>query len=109
MGELSRRTFIASGAAAAAGAAIAAAPKIAGDKAAGGTAEAAGQVTEPTVPAPREPVMAYVRDAQRGEVTVMAGTQETTYRDPVLVKRLLNAAPAAGSPSLEGDTNVLAP
>ena len=42
---------------------------------------------------PREPVIAYVRDARRGEVTVMSGTRETTYRDPALVKRLLKAAP----------------
>ena len=33
-----------------------------------------------------------VRDPERGEVTVMAGTQETTYNDPVLVRRLLDAA-----------------
>ncbi len=55
-----------------------------------------GQVTEPTSENPREPVMAYVRDAQRGEVTVMSGTRETTYRDPALVKRLLTAAPQEG-------------
>ena len=29
-----------------------------------------------------EPVTAYVRDAERGEVTVMFGKNETTYRDP---------------------------
>jgi len=43
-------------------------------------------------PAPHEPVTAYVRNAERGEVTVMAGKQETTYKDPALVKRLLDAA-----------------
>jgi hypothetical protein len=37
--------------------------------------------------------MAYVRNADRGEVTVMSGTSETTYRDRALVKRLLDAAP----------------
>ena len=31
---------------------------------------------------------------RRGEVTVLSGTAETTYRDPALVKRLLAAAPA---------------
>jgi len=41
---------------------------------------------------PREPVMAYVHNAQRGEVTVLSGTEERTYRDPVLAKRLLDAA-----------------
>jgi len=49
-------------------------------------------VTAPSGPAPREPVTAYVRNAEHGEVTVMSGTRETTYRDPVLVKRLLDAA-----------------
>ena len=36
-----------------------------------------------------------MRDAERGEVTVVAGTSETTYRDRALVKRLLAAAPQA--------------
>ena len=49
-------------------------------------------VTKASGPAPAEPVTAYVRDAERGEVTVMSGKQETTYWDPVLVKRLLDAA-----------------
>jgi len=42
---------------------------------------------------PREPVLAYVRDAGRGEVTVIAGTSEKTYRDRALAKRILAAAP----------------
>ena len=50
-------------------------------------------VAKPTSPSPREPVMAYVHDARRGEVTVMSGARERTYRDPALVKRLLAAAP----------------
>jgi hypothetical protein len=36
-------------------------------------------------------VAAYVRHAERGEVTVMSGKHEVTYRDPVLVKRLVDA------------------
>lgn len=43
-------------------------------------------------PLPSEPVMAYVSDAKRGEVTVLSGLQEKTYRDPVLARRLLRAA-----------------
>lgn len=39
-----------------------------------------------------EPVMAYVSDPERGEVTVLSGTQETTFHDPVLARRLLKAA-----------------
>jgi hypothetical protein len=52
--------------------------------------------TEPSSPNPREPVMAYVRDATKGEVTVMAGTHEKTYRDKALVKRMLRHAPKHG-------------
>ena len=45
--------------------------------------------------------MAYVRDAERGEVTVMSGTGETTYRDPALARRLLAAAPDGPRPTEE--------
>jgi hypothetical protein len=38
-------------------------------------------------------VTAVVRNAKHGEVTVLSGTGEKTYRDPALVKRLLAAAP----------------
>ena len=41
---------------------------------------------------PAEPLVAYVRDVERGEVTVVSGTHETTYRDKALVKRLVKAA-----------------
>jgi hypothetical protein len=34
----------------------------------------------------------YVRDAARGEITVMHGTKATTYRDRGLVRRILKAA-----------------
>jgi hypothetical protein len=52
--------------------------------------------TDPSSPNPREPVMAYVRDAAKGEVTVMAGTHEKTYRDKPLAKRMLARAPKHG-------------
>jgi hypothetical protein len=52
-----------------------------------------GEVTDPSGPLPEEVVVAVVRDAKRGEVTVMAGEREVTYRDPSLVKRLMKAAP----------------
>jgi hypothetical protein len=35
-----------------------------------------------------------VSDAKRGEVTVLSGLRETTYRDPALARRLLRAARA---------------
>jgi hypothetical protein len=84
-GGLSRRTFIATsaGVATAVGAPVAIALND----------QKHPVVTEPTTPTPREPVMAYIRDAKRGELTVVAGTAETTYRDPELVKRLMEIAP----------------
>jgi hypothetical protein len=51
-----------------------------------------GVVTKPSGPPPGETVMAYVRDAAKGEVTVLSGTRETTYRDPYLTRRLIDAA-----------------
>jgi hypothetical protein len=56
-----------------------------------GTASAA-PVPASAEPLPAEPVMAYVSDAKRGEVTVLSGLRETTYRDPALARRLLKAA-----------------
>ncbi len=93
----SRRAFLQGTAGAAAGAAvILATPKVASvalDAASpSGPAAQKAVVTKPSGPAPHEPVTAYVRNAERGEVTVMSGKQETTYTDPVLVKRMLDAA-----------------
>jgi len=92
----SRRAFLQGTAGAAAGAAvILATPKVASialdTPGAGVAAEPKAVVTKPSGPAPAEPVTAYVRNAERHEVTVMSGRTETTYRDPVLVKRLLDA------------------
>ena len=94
-GGTSRRQFLAGAGAAAGAAMVVAAPKVASalDTPGGGAAtEPKPVVTKPSGAVPREPVTAYVRSEARGEVTVMAGTRETTYRDPVLVKRLLDAA-----------------
>jgi hypothetical protein len=93
----SRRAFLQGSAGAAAGAAvILATPKIAAvalDSPAGGvSADPKPVVTRPSGPAAPEPVTAYVRNAERHEVTVMSGRSETTYKDPALVKRLLDAA-----------------
>ena len=65
-------------------------------------------VPEPASANPREPVMAYVRDVKRGEVTVMSGTTETTYRDRGLVKKLMAAAPSDSSAN-GGGIDVVAP
>jgi hypothetical protein len=53
--------------------------------------------------------MAYVRDAERGEVTVVSGTTETTYHDPALVKRMLDAVPAGEAGMIGGELGVIAP
>ena len=39
-----------------------------------------------------DPVVAYVRDGRRGEVSIMVGDREVVRRDPELVRRLLHAA-----------------
>jgi hypothetical protein len=41
---------------------------------------------------PHEPLVAYVRDAHKGEVTIVSGLRETTFRDAKLVKRIEKAA-----------------
>jgi anaerobic selenocysteine-containing dehydrogenase len=83
----SRRSFMKIAGAATGAAALAAAPPIA--RAAIGDG---AEVTEPTTDVTEEPVVAYVRDAQRGEVTVSQGTVEHTYRDRALVQKLMRAA-----------------
>jgi hypothetical protein len=100
-GGVTRLSFIKTSAGVAAGAAAIGIP------AAIRSGETATEVAEPSSPAPGEPVMAYVHDAQRGEVTVMSGTRETTYRDPALAKRLLKAAPQP-TPGSGGGSDVLA-
>src|SRR5271167_3644839 len=82
----SRRAFLQGTAGAAAGAAvILATPKVAtialDSSGSSVPAEPKAVVTKASGPAPAEPVTAYVRDAERGEVTVMSGKKETTYKD----------------------------
>jgi hypothetical protein len=86
-GGVTRLSFIKTSAGVAAGAAVIGVP------AAIRSGDGATEVAKPSSPAPGEPVMAYVHDARRSEVTVLSGTGERTYRDPALVKRLLAAAP----------------
>jgi len=91
-----RRAFLQSTAGAAGAAAVVlATPKVASVALEGSSQSAEAPkatVTDPTGLAPREPVTAYVHNAERNEVTVMSGTTQTTYKDPVLVKRLLDAS-----------------
>jgi hypothetical protein len=86
-GGVTRLSFIKASAGVAAGAAALGVPAVIRSE------EKGRVVAKPSSAAPREPVMAYVHDARRNEVTVMVGTRERTYRDPGLVKRLLRAAP----------------
>jgi hypothetical protein len=88
MERLSRRSFVKIAGAATGAAALAAAPPIAR----AGIGEEGAQHVDPSTGVPEEPVVAYVRDARRGEVTVTSGTREHTYRDRALVRRLLRAA-----------------
>jgi hypothetical protein len=102
-GGVTRLSFIKASAGVAAGAAAIGVP------AAAAITDRPGKVVDPpSTRTPQEPVVAYVRDAERGEVTVVAGTAETTYRDPSLVKRLLSAAPADAIGNGDG-ANVIAP
>ena len=91
MADLTRRRFLtraslgaAAGLAAVSGLAL---PKLISATADGSTAEAAPDLTPLG-----EDVVAHVRDASKGEIAVMSGNREVTYRDPQLVGRLLKAA-----------------
>jgi poly(3-hydroxybutyrate) depolymerase len=87
MDALSRRKLLGSAGAVAGTAAVASAP------AAAAAALERHEIKDPSGEAPDEVVVAFVRDAKRGEVTVMSGEREVTYHDPALVKRLMKAAP----------------
>jgi TAT (twin-arginine translocation) pathway-exported protein len=84
MDKLSRRSFL-KGTGIATGAAIIGASPLA---AAAATEESPHLVTA-TSPLPKEPLVAYISNAKKFEVTVLIGTDEFTYRDKALAKRLL--------------------
>jgi anaerobic selenocysteine-containing dehydrogenase len=88
----SRRSFMKIAGAATGAAALAAAPPIA--RAAIGDG---AQKIDAKTDVPEEPVVAYVRDAQSGEVTVTSGTVEHTYRDHSLTEKLMRAAGRKGT------------
>jgi hypothetical protein len=94
---MNRRRFLSSSAIAAGGIAAVAGPVVAVKTLQGGPGAPPSQaparvVTNPSAPTSSEPVMAYLRNARTHEVTVMSGTTETTYHDPVLAQRLIDAA-----------------
>lgn len=93
--RLNRRSFLQTSGGVATGLAVTVVPGAAVALVSPAAASAkVGERVHPTGDVPSEPVMAYVHDAEKGEVTVLSGTVERTYRDPVLAKRLLDAAQA---------------
>lgn len=91
----SRRTFLRTSGGVATGIAVTVLPTgvVALASPAGAQAkDAPARTVEPQGDVPSETVMAYVHDADKGDVTVVSGTTERTYRDPALAKRLLDAA-----------------
>jgi hypothetical protein len=86
MTTINRLTFLKTAGVAAGTAAISTSPALAA-AIEPGTAETAA-----SGPIPNEPIIAVIRNADRGEVTVLSGTTEYTYTDRVLVQRLLKAA-----------------
>jgi len=86
MKSVSRRSFLKTAGVAAGAAAISATPAVAA------ASEPDAVETTPTTRLPREPVIAIVRDAGLGEVTVLAGTSERTVKDRQLAARILKAA-----------------
>ncbi|MGI8903899.1 MAG: twin-arginine translocation signal domain-containing protein [Solirubrobacteraceae bacterium] len=93
---VNRRSFLQTSGGVATGLAVTTVPSLAlaAPALASGSADKLGERVHPAGDVPSEPVMAYVHDAEKGEVTVLQGTVEKTYRDPVLAKRLLDAARA---------------
>jgi hypothetical protein len=86
MNKLSRGSFLKTAGAATGAVAITASPAVAA------AFQPGALETPPSGPLPHEPIVAIVRNADLGEVTVLWGRTEKTYRDKVLVKRLLKAA-----------------
>jgi len=88
MSSSSRRSFLKTAGVAAGAAMVAGGPAAA----AAAAAESAPEIVSSPSAVQHEPVVAYIRDASRGEVTVVSGLQETTFKDHALVKRIAKAA-----------------
>ena len=87
MAKLSRRAFLSSAGAvtgAAALGAVAGVPSLAS-----GVGLAAKR---PSGPLPDGPVVAYVRNASKGELAVVVGEREVAVKDASLVRRIVDAA-----------------
>ena len=86
MNMLSRASFLKAAGMATGAAAISASPAVAA------AVEPGAVETMPSGKVPHEPVVAIVRDEGLGEVTILSGQTEKTYKDRLLVKRLMKAA-----------------
>ena len=87
LGPVTRRSLIAGSVGAASTLAVG------GALAAPASSAAAAPIAPPRTPIPADPVIAYVHDAERGQVTLISGHSELTYHDPELAARLIAAAP----------------
>jgi hypothetical protein len=86
MTSLSRGSFLKSAGVAAGAAAVSASPAVAA------AIDPGAVEIAPTALIDRNSVVAILRDANRGEVTIVVGTTERTYKDRQLAGRLAKAA-----------------
>lgn len=86
MSNLSRRSFLKTAGLATGAVMVAGVPTAAAE------AESVPEIVPSPSAMPHEPLVAYVRDASKGEVTVVSGLEETTFKDQALVKRITKAA-----------------
>ena len=87
MSKLSRASFLKSAGIATGAAVVAGVPGVAH-----AAADGAPEIVISPSPLPREVVVAYVRDASKGEVTIVSGLHETTFKDMGLVRKITRAA-----------------
>jgi hypothetical protein len=90
MSDLSRRNFLAHGAAAA-GAVVVVGQLGDGTASAASPASENGPMWFGEAPTASEPFVVYIRDAAKGEVAVLRGEEEIVYTDRALVGRLQRA------------------
>jgi len=87
MSKFSRRSFLKTAGLATGAAMIGGVPT-----AAAAAADQKAEIVPIPSPLPHEPLVAYVRDAGKGEVTIVSGLRETTFRDHALVTRIKKAS-----------------
>jgi hypothetical protein len=106
--SISRRSFIQRGGMTVAAAAVAIpglpaflstssteAPEVEGDATGAATGSAAAAETGAGTSSAAnlaQPIVAQVKNAATGEISIYSGTQEITYRDPEMASRLIRAA-----------------